>query len=101
MPTFTDNYEKALMKIDAELKIDENLDIRRLNGFITFLDSFAKLHYKINGEEKIEDNFKIVVPKNTNYKNIYYIEANKEIKNANEIWLEITIRNKKYQYYLK
>ena len=67
MPTFTDNYEKALMKIDAELKIDENLDIRRLNGFITFLDSFAKLHYKINGEEKIEDNFKIVVPKNTNY----------------------------------
>lgn len=101
IPTFADSYDKVLMKLEAEFLIDNTIKVNDLKGFISFLNGFAKLHYKVNDKEKVEEKFTAVIPKQTNYANTYYIEVASDIKEASEIWFEITLRDKKYYYYLK
>ena len=64
-----------------------------------FITNYGKIKYKIGDTE-----YSSQIPINktpTSYKNGLYLEIDKNVENANNIWLELTIRNKKYKYTLK
>lgn len=101
IPTFTDNDAKAILKLEAEFVLDKDLTVEGIQSMSQFLNAFGSLQYQISGETKKMANWKTIVPKSTNYPNTYYIEVKKELKDAEKIWIEFIVRDKKYNYYLK
>ena len=65
----------------------------------SFLEKYGKLKYTIDGVEYVSNVFYDKTP--GSYKNGIYVAVNKEIQNANSIWFDIVIRNKRYIYRLK
>lgn len=64
-----------------------------------FIYSYGKLKYKINNEEYISKVLNDKTP--GSYDEGLYIEVDKKIENASNIWLEFSIRNNKYIYTIK
>ena len=65
----------------------------------SLLSENAKLKYKVNDIEYVSSVFINKTP--NDYKEGLYVAVDSEIKNATNIWFEITIRNSKYIYTLK
>lgn len=97
-PSFSGNLDKALLKIEASFLDSKN---KKINNFVSLLDNYGVIYYSINNSVNSIDNFNYVIPNDTNQKDVYYIEANRDIVNANRIWIEFNIREKIYKYYLK
>ena len=74
-----------------------------INRYITnnsnFISIFGKVIYKVNGIDTIET-FKVKDLGKIDTKNVY-LEINDEIKNATQIKLIMSIRDKKYTINLK
>jgi len=65
------------------------------------INKFAKLYYNIGGVQKFYNNTLVnKTPNNYKGENIY-LEIPEEVSNADNIWFEFNIRNKKYKYILK
>ena len=63
--------------------------------------NFVTISYEINGKQKSQStNFKQVKSTKKKDKDIYYIEVNKELEEAQNISLNFNVRNKVYKYYL-
>ena len=76
-----------------------NLDTENL---YYFLNSFGTIYYKIGDKwynHKIDS--KLVRPKMKTEQGIYYIEVNKDVEKASNIYFTFTIRNFTYEYVLK
>ncbi|MCI9110569.1 MAG: hypothetical protein HFH47_02005 [Bacilli bacterium] len=100
-PTATGNYFKTLMRINGDFEPDTANNVEDVNDIYYFLNEFGTIHYKIGDEwysHKI--NSQLIRPK-TGKDNYYYIEINKDIKKASEIYLTFSIRDYHYKYVLK
>ena len=100
-PTATGNYFKTLMKINGDFEEDTAANIENVENLYYFLNKFGTIHYKIGDtwySHKIES--QIVKPK-TGKDQAYYIEVNRDVKNASEIYFTFNIRGYTYKYTIK
>ena len=65
----------------------------------SFISNYGKIKYKVNDEEYTSKMLNNKTP--GSYNEGLYLEVDKNIESATNIWLELTIRNKKYIYTLK
>ena len=99
---FNSNYNKSLLKLNADFKLDDSIASTEVYDFYTLMKMFAKIEYVIDDEVKYQ-NVYLGSIKSTKIKqeNIYYIEVFQEIKIADSIAIIFTIRDREYKYYLK
>ena len=98
-PSLTSNYVKSILRLSLNYNIDKELKIEKTSDFIDLLNGFGKLCYTLNNEKICYTNLKKIDTKVKD--NQLYIEVNQSIKQANKIWFEIEVRDKKYKYILK
>ena len=102
VPSCTGNEDKALIKVTGNLNWDENKKINDIDDLYKFIEIYGKVSYVLNGEEKdVNINLKQVKPNKVSDDNTYYIEVNKEVKDASKIYLSFVIRDKEYKYAVK
>ncbi len=102
VPSYTDNYEKTIMKLVGNVVYDGDNKNPNLKNLYNFINYFVTIEYKINGETKIfNSTIRRVNPTKINYENEFYIEVNKEIEKADSITLNFNIRNDIYRYKVK
>ena len=109
--TFAYNYEYEIngKKYNSKINLtSQNKTILYLNiayqisrgiSRYEFITNYGELKYKINDTE-----YSVTTPINktpNSEKNDLYLEVDKQIENASNIWLELNIRNKKIIYTLK
>ena len=83
----------VIMKLD--ININNGLELDNY----TFFKNYVTIKYKVNDEVK---DAKIISDKTPgNEKNSLYLAVDKGIMDAGEVWLDIQIRNYKYNYKLK
>lgn len=103
-PGYTDYYGKKIMKMKAKLNYDEK-SISNSKVTEKFFGTFGHIRYLKNGKTYYNP-FALVertitdrdTPDDDEYK---FIEVYDQMVDADNIWLEIIIRNKKYEYKLK
>lgn len=102
VPTYTGNEDKALIKVTGNITWDETKKINGIDNLYKFIEIYGKVSYVLNGEEKVVNiNLKQVKPNKVNDDDTYYIEVNKEVKDASKIYLSFVIRDKEYKYAVK
>lgn len=96
-PDLSSNYDRTIIKIDADLNVDDsyykNLS---LGNFITY---FGNVYYNFDGKTYKGD-LKQIVPKKVSTKAVFF-SINNNIKNADNIYFELNVRNYKYTYKIK
>ncbi len=98
----TDNYNKTLLKLVGNIKLDDKLPITKYTSLFRFMNQFVTIKYKKYGEtNKIIAKLKQVKPNSASVENTYFIEVSSLLKEADNIVLEINVRNKVYNYALK
>ncbi|MBE6157038.1 MAG: DUF4352 domain-containing protein [Firmicutes bacterium] len=91
--------EKTLIILDYSYNIDKETPYYEHSSTVNeFAKSFIKIKYIDNGEIKY-DSINNVTP--ANLKNKLVLESTNKIKNSQELYLSITIRNKEYLINLK
>lgn len=101
-PTTTGNYFKTLLKIEGNFKEDENINIENIQDIRYLLNQYGTIYYQINGvwsHHKINSQY--IKPNVASLKNVTYIEVNREIEQAEKIYLQLNVRNYKYKYDLR
>lgn len=99
---FTSNYNKSLLKLKGNFKLDEELVSANIKDIYGVFKSFVTIEYVIDGETRYQKTFLgYVTSKKVLQENTYYIEVLQEIKIADEITLIFKIRDQEYKYHLK
>ena len=81
------------------LEIDFSSDIYEVKNMLNFLENYAKIIYKNKDGEEIT--LPIIKPFNTAYYGkTVFLTVPAEVEEAQEIYLDFTVRNKHYLYYL-
>lgn len=92
--------EKVILKIEGTFEYEEN--ISNIIDLYSFIEKYGSIKYTYNGNEYTETNdFKEVQANKTKQDNVFYIEVNKEILNAEKIEITFNIRNNTYRYILR
>ena len=92
--------EKIVLKIEGNLEYNDS--INKITTLYDFIDRYATIEYTYNGETYTETNdFNEIIPSRTSENNVYYIEVDKNILNADKISLSFNIRNNTYKYILR
>ncbi len=95
-----DEYEKSILKVDGTLKLGD--EAKQELSLAQLLEKYGKLVYTINGEEKISSlTLKQVTPRKASLEDTGYVEVLKEVQEATEIDLVLTIYNTTYRYQLR
>lgn len=97
-PSFSGNYKKALLKLEAEFEGSKNNNVDK---FMELMSNFGTIYYNVNNVQKEINKFKLVEPTKSNQENIYYIECPEDIINANSIYIEFKLRGNIYRYNIK
>ncbi len=101
-PTLNTNYNKALLKINATLTLDESINVDNIYSPFSLINYFGSIVYKINGKTyTISNGLSKVDSYRISTENDYYLEVNEVVMQAEEIYLVIDIRNKQYKYKVK
>lgn len=105
VPTLTDNYTKAILKINSTIDFD-NQKISGYDDIADFIETFGSIKYKVKEnnelvEKEMNTKIKRVSPVKSNENGVYYFEIYSDIKNATDISLILTVRNAMYEYKLK
>ena len=92
--------EKIVLKIEGNLEYKDN--INKISDLYDFIEKYATIEYTYNGTTYSETNdFNEIIPARTNNKNVFYIEVDKDILNAEKVNLLFNIRNNTYKYILR
>lgn len=97
-PTVGGTYELTLMRINYKLSYDNRLG--QGYSISSFIEKFGSIRFVVNGKEyehKID--LKDVTPYPTN--GYVYLEVRERLNKAEAIYLDFTIRDKKYTYVIK
>ena len=99
IPDYSDYYGKKILKMKAKLNYDEKSapNEKIVNNF---LGNFAHITY-LKGGKKLSNPFPIIERSTTKDDEYKYFEVYEKVVDADNIWFEIIIRNKKYVYKLK
>lgn len=100
IPSYNDNYEKTLLKINGDFDIEENTN-SNIKSLFNLLYYFGSIEYTINGKTKTMNNINREVKPTHVKSNDIYLEVNKEIENAEDITLVFNIKNDIYRYKIK
>ena len=95
--SYDDYYGKKLLKLKMNLEFENIINESMLNDFIS---NFAHIRYLKNGKE-YDNPFKIKQKQTTSDDEYKYIEVYEGMVDAENIWLDIIIRNEKYTYKIK
>ena len=79
------------------LEINSSYKINTTN--FNFLKDYGSIKYSMNEKEYTSERLNDKTP--GNYEKGIYIEVDKNLENADSIWLELNIRNIKYKYIIK
>lgn len=99
VPSLTNKYELSVMRIDYNLSFDRNyLGDRYRNN--KFFETHGNIRFKIDGKEY---NHKIALKDITPYptSNFAFVEVRARIEKADNIYLDLMLRDKIYTYILK
>ena len=100
-PSIINNYDKTLLKLNGQVLVGDEDDVKTTNLF-NFIKMYGYFTYKINGVEKTDNTIlKNVKSIRVNEKDTYYLEVLKEIENAEELYLNLKVRDYIYIYRLK
>lgn len=100
-PSLTDNYDKAIMKIESQMNFNGQT-IKNFDNISDFIENYGTITYKINNQVKeMKTKIKEIPTNKSNTNGIYYFEVYKEIKEATEVSLKLNIRNEVYEYKIK
>lgn len=101
-PSIFNNYDKALIKVNGSVNWDPDLPINKTTSLYSFIRNYGKFSYIINDESKEQRlSLKQVKPTKVSYKNSAFIEVEKEMLEADRIFIDFNIRNMRYRYVLK
>ena len=99
VPNYKSNYDKTLIKIMGKLNLEDSiLPYKELGNFVS---NYGSIIYVLNGETKSNTRLKQILPQKTAISNSCYIEVPDEVKNAEQINLQIKLRNYTYLYKLR
>ena len=99
VPSIRDK-SKAILKVEGNFEYTEN--INRISNLYDFIEKYATIEYTYNGNTYSEtSDFVEAKAIKTIEDNIFYIEVDKEILNAEQINLSFHIRNNEYKYTLR
>lgn len=99
---FSSNYNKSLLKIKGNFKLDETIVSSNIKDVYSLFKSFMTIEYVIDGETKYQKVYLgHVTSKRVRQENTYYIEVFQEMKIAEEITLIFNVRDQEYKYHLK
>lgn len=91
---------KAVLKIEGNLEYTES--INKISNISDLIEKYGVIEYTYNGNSYEEAyDFNEIKTVRTTEDNVYYIEVDKEILNAEKINLSFKIRNDKYTYTLR
>ena len=97
-PSYDDNYDKAILKINADVSISN----KNIKDFNEVVKRFGIIKYTLDGKEKeMKTMIKSVYPTKSISDNLFYFEVYKEIINADKISLILSMRNSTYEFILK
>lgn len=100
-PTYDDNYDKAILSINANVSIDKKVN-KNLSDFNGIVERFGIIKYTLDGKEKeMRTQVKAAYPTKDSSSDLYYFQVYKEIINADKISLVLSMRNSKYEFILK
>ena len=99
IPDYSDYYGKKILKMKAKLNYDEK-SAPNEKILTNFLGNFGHITYLKNGK-KYSNPFSIIERTSTKDDEYKYFEVYEKVVDADNIWFEIIIRNKKYVYKLK
>lgn len=101
-PDILNNYDKALMRLNLNYKLDNDYIINAYKNSFNFINKFGTIEYELNGQKKTHTiALKQVKPQKVNTGNDLYIEVLKEVKSATKITFVFKIRNQEYRYQVK
>ena len=93
------NYDKTILKLEGSVDLGNESTII---SFYNLLNKYGYIEYTKNNQVYRQSSaFKEIKSSKIVEKNTYYIELNKDIKNADTIYIGFKIRNMEYKYYLK
>lgn len=100
-PILNTNYDKALLRIDGEALLDENLNNKDIYNLYTIINRFGRIKYQ--NSRKINYYYPLtkINPKKASVNNSYYIEIPKYVMFADKISFIVDIRDKTYEYVIK
>lgn len=99
-PSIVNNYDKVLLKLNAELNISNEL--YKNKSFVDFVKLYGNFKYKIDNVEKDDKTIlKSVDPIRVKDKNVYYLELISEALNSNELSLVLKVRDYVYIYKIR
>ena len=99
IPSYTNYYGKTIMKLKAKLTYDEK-SISNTKILDKTIGSFGRIRYLKNGKTYYNP-FPIIERTTIEGDEYKYFEVYDKIVDADNIWLEMVIRDKKYVYKLK
>lgn len=92
------NEDKAVMRLEYDFKKGSNSVIAT---FKDMLNKYGKLNYKVKGKEYEVKKFNFLNPKNAKFNNVYFLEVDKNILEADNLSISFSIRGFTYKYILK
>ncbi len=97
-PSLKSEYDLTIMRVNYNLDMSKNVD--RSFNISKFIEKFGTVRYVINGKEYLNrmgmtDVTPIILPNDT------YLEITTRLKQAEKVYLDITIRDKVYTYIIK
>lgn len=100
-PKINTNYDKAIMRIRGSIKLSENFNNNSVKGLFSFLKTYANVEYDIDGREYKEQLKVQLIPANAKVSRTLFIEVNERVMKAENIRLQIGVRNNMYEYVVK
>lgn len=97
-PNLNTNYDKALLKIEGYLTLDENINSTSLKNLYSVINYFGKVEYIKNGKSYKVNKFTRVMPKKYQNSSIYYLELDSSVLEADEAYFIIRVRNYEYKF---
>ncbi len=92
------NYDRTILKLEGSIDINNST----VDSFYNMISKYGYIEYTKEGKIYRQTNaFKELKSTKIEQKNTYYIEIDKDIKDADTIYIGFKIRNYDYKYYLK
>ncbi len=92
------NEDKAVLRLEYDFKKGDNSVIAT---FKDMLNKYGKMEYKVKGKKYEVKKFTFLNAKSAKYDNVYFLEVDNKVLDADELSISFSIRGFTYKYILK